>query len=117
MRRNGLRLYMPPEELPADQTELSETDRHHVLRFRQRSRATVISGRLTHPADRARVIRENRACPECDLTNVEPLELGDGLISPANHQPIPGTATIVGFHCNHCGTEWPVYDLATRRNA
>ena len=48
--------------------------------------------------------------------DIEPIELQDAVISPKNRLPIPGTATIVGFHCNDCGTEWPVYELTTRRN-
>lgn len=115
MNRIRLRLFTPPED-PAEKQVLADTERAHVLPFRNRHSATVISGRFTPPAERARVIHENRCCPECDMTDVEPLELEDGLVSRGNHRPIPGTATIVGFHCNHCGTEWPVYELATRRN-
>ncbi len=116
MSRIKLRLYTPPEEPAVADQELRDTDRPHVLRFRQRGARTVISGRFTHPADRARTIRDNRDCPECESVDVEPLELEDGLVSHRNHRPIPGTATIVGFHCSHCGIDWPVYALATRRN-
>ena len=93
-----------------------DTDRPNILPFPPRSRAILISGRFTAPSDRARMIRNNGVCPDCELTDVEPLELKDAVLSRQNHKPIPGTATIVGFHCNHCGNEWPVYELTTRCN-
>jgi len=115
MNRIRLRVFNPPDE-PVDTTEdCMDMDRPHILSFRQQTRATVISGRYTPPADRARVIRDNSVCPECSMMNVEPLELDDAMVSRRNHRPIPGTATIVGFHCNSCGTEWPVYELTTRQ--
>ena len=116
MNNNRLRLFAPPEEPSEPIQEFLDMDRPHILQFRSRREATVVSGRFTPPADRARMIRENRVCPECQLSDVEPLELEDGLISQRNHQPVPGTATIVGFHCNDCSSEWPVYELTTRRN-
>lgn len=78
-------------------------------------RSVVISGRFMEPADRARIIQQNNCCPACALHDIEPLELADALISPKNRLPVPGTATIVGFHCNDCGTEWPVYELSRRK--
>jgi hypothetical protein len=116
MKRMHLRLFNPPEEPVAAEQNLMDTDRPHILPFRSRGEAPVISGRFTPPADRARMIHDNGACPECELTDVEPLELEDGLISSRSQLPVPGTATIVGFHCNHCGAEWPVYELTTRQN-
>lgn len=116
MNRTYLRLFNPPEEPVTTEPQDVETDRPHVLPFRRLNRATVISGRYTPSAERARLIHENGTCPECGHPDVEPLELDDGLISPRNHRPVPGTATIVGFHCNQCSTEWPVYELTTRRN-
>ena len=56
--------------------------------------------------NRARVLHDNRCCPDCDDPMVEPLELEDGLFN-RNSLPIPGTATIVGFHCQRCHAEWP----------
>ncbi len=78
-------------------------------------RSVVISGRFMEPVDRARILQQNNCCPECTLHDIEPLELADALISPKNRLPVPGTATIVGFHCNDCGTEWPVYELSRRK--
>ena len=55
---------------------------------------------------RSRVIHENRQCPSCHHPVVEPLELRDGLVN-RNGMPVPGTATLVGFHCTRCDYEWP----------
>ncbi len=113
MERNRLRLFTPPDQ--DVETSRPSDEPSDILPFRPRSRATVISGRMYPPVDRARIIHDNCQCPECSHTDIEPLELEDALISPKSRLPIPGTATIVGFHCHHCGTEWPVYELTTRR--
>lgn len=55
---------------------------------------------------RCRVERQNRVCPVCDRITAAPIELCDGLLS-RNGSLIPGSATIVGFHCSSCGHEWP----------
>ena len=112
MNRLHLRLYEPP----ADDPTVEQIEVRDIIPFQSRNRTTIISGRLTAPVDRARIIRENAVCPECSASDVEPLELQDAMISPKNRLPIPGTATIVGFHCNDCETEWPVYQLTSRRN-
>lgn len=57
-------------------------------------------------ASRARVLHENRCCPNCRHSRVEPLELDDAILN-RNNMPIPGTATLVGFHCLGCHSEWP----------
>ncbi|MEO2018763.1 MAG: hypothetical protein ABGZ53_30820 [Fuerstiella sp.] len=112
MNQLHLRLYNPPPESEPE----SPRQKRDILPFASRKQTTIISGRLSAPVDRARIIRENSVCPECSQMNVEPLELQDAVISPKNRLPVPGTATIVGFHCNACSTEWPVYELKTRRN-
>jgi hypothetical protein len=55
---------------------------------------------------RARTLHQNRHCPQCYQPRVEPLELDDAVLN-RNGMPIPGTATLVGFHCLHCHSEWP----------
>ena len=143
MNRLHLRIYEPPADEPANSSsartasagspaaaettataaattpslealELA-TDRN-IIPFESHKQTTIISGRYVEPVERARLLSDNSVCPECDRANIEPLELADGVISPKSRLPIPGTATIVGFHCNECGTEWPVYELTTRRN-
>jgi hypothetical protein len=113
MNQLHLRLYNPPAE-SEPQESLQKRD---ILPFVSRNQTTIISGRLAAPVDRARIIQQNSVCPECSQNNIEPLELQDAVISPQNRLPVPGTATIVGFHCNDCSTEWPVYELMTRRNS
>ena len=114
MSRNRLRLFIPPQEDEVADHDVEETV--DILPFHPKSRATVISGRFTAPVDRARIIRNNCQCPECGHQEVEPLELDDAIVNPNNRLPVPGTSTIVGFHCHGCGLEWPVYELTTRRN-
>ena len=55
---------------------------------------------------RAQKIRDNRQCIDCGHPIVEPLELNDGCQN-RNGMVIPGTATLVGFHCASCDAEWP----------
>jgi hypothetical protein len=55
---------------------------------------------------RARLLHDNRNCPHCEHPSVEPLELDDAVYN-CSGLPIPGTATLVGFHCLNCHTEWP----------
>ncbi len=54
---------------------------------------------------RAQLWNSNQVCPCCRRASVEPVELKDGLLN-AKAEPIPGTATIVGFTCNSCSHEW-----------
>ena len=119
-----LRLFSPNEENPRDvdssrmdvpQNRLPEDAFEDIIPIDRGRRSVVISGRFMEPADRARIIQQNNCCPECSLHDIEPLELADALISPKSRLPVPGTATIVGFHCNDCGTEWPVYELSRRK--
>ena len=121
MNRLHLRIFDPSPEQPTDDTSAPSAEPDSVDKPRDilpflPQRTTIISGRMTAPVDRARILRDNASCPDCEKSDVEPIELQDGIISPKSRLPIPGTATIVGFHCNSCGIEWPVYELTTRRN-
>ncbi len=119
-----LRLFSPNEESPrgidasrrdGPQNRIPDDAFEDIIPIERGRRSMVISGRFMEPVDRARVLQQNSCCPECTLNNIEPLELADAIISPKNRLPVPGTATIVGFHCNDCGTEWPVYELSLRK--
>ncbi len=75
--------------------------------------AIPITIRRPHRADsmsavsRAQALFANRTCPYCAYPVVQPLELAD----PAYDRgglPIPGSATLVGFHCRGCDAEWGV---------
>jgi hypothetical protein len=114
MNRIKLRLYAPPAE-DVEQSALAGEPRD-ILPFGDADRSRfVFSGRFERVVDRARLIRDNSTCPTCERHDIEPLELDDADVSARGRLPIPGTATLVGFHCNDCGVEWPVYEL-TRRN-
>ena len=55
---------------------------------------------------RARILFKNQQCPACSSAAVSSLELRDGLLNRKDHL-IPGTATVVGFRCESCDSEWP----------
>lgn len=55
---------------------------------------------------RAKAIAENQTCCICGTAKVTPLELADAELDKKNRR-IPGTATVVGFHCQKCHHEWP----------
>ena len=124
MNNFRLRLFSPNDDTSRG-LEMSQSDRpqnrlpddgyEDIIPIDRGRRSVVISGRFMEPVDRARVLQQNNCCPECSNHDIEPLELADAIISPKNRLPVPGTATIVGFHCNDCGTEWPVYELSRRK--
>ncbi|MFN5078617.1 MAG: hypothetical protein ACK5MO_23755 [Planctomyces sp.] len=85
-----------------------------VIPFEAARRALVLSGRFTPTLRRARMIHANSQCCDCGGHDVEPMELDDAGVSFRNGAAVPGTATIIGFHCNDCGGEWPVYEISRR---
>jgi len=85
-----------------------------VISFATARRALVLSGRFTPTLQRARLIHANSECSGCGGHDVEPVELDDATVSRRNGDVVPGTATIIGFHCNDCGSEWPVYEISRR---
>ncbi len=116
MNRFHLRLFSPLEEMSPDAaTQTAEESFDDIIPIDGARRSVIFSGRFLPPVDRARLLHNNSTCPECAHHDIEPLELEDSVISPKNRLPVPGTATIVGFHCNDCGIEWPVYELSRRK--
>ncbi len=115
MNRINLRLFQPSdsesESLPLPQASDVFED---IIPIDRARRSVVLSGRFMPAVDRAKLIHRNSECPECHKHDIEPLELDDALMSSRTRLPIPGTATIIGFHCNDCGSEWPVYELTRR---
>lgn len=89
-------------------------DSADVISFATARRALVLSGRFTPTLQRARLIHANSECTGCGGHDVEPVELDDATVSWRNGDVVPGTATIIGFHCNDCGSEWPVYEISRR---
>ena len=92
-----LSLYCPPVEV--------EDDEPRVFRLPNSPVACEPIGCSTS-VTRARVEKENRACPCCHRASVQPLELGDA-VRNRNGAKVPGTATVVGFRCSGCRHEWP----------
>jgi len=114
-----LRVFSPDETESRDSQLLhshsaAATEIPDVLPFVATGRTTIFSGRLVPALERARMLHQNSECPECRKPNVQPLELNDALISPRSRLPVPGTATIIGFHCEDCGCEWPVFQISRR---
>ena len=89
----------------ASATGLAEPDEPVVFSYTAFARRNQ-SFCTTDPLQRARALRTNDRCPRCERALVEPVELADALRS-RNNLPIPGTATLVGFHCMSCHWEWP----------
>lgn len=75
----------------------------------------ILTFQAAHPAtrphlnviERARALFANRQCPVCHFPVVIPIELDDAVINRCG-QPIPGTATLVGFRCQGCCAEWSI---------
>lgn len=92
------------EESAVQRTVKSWQDGPAVLSFQ--ALADGHRRRRNDPLHRARALRQNDCCPRCSRASVEPLELADAL-NGRNNMPIPGSATLVGFHCQGCHWEWP----------
>jgi hypothetical protein len=91
-----LRIYAPVLDEEHEPAVIPFTTRIIPLRSKARSSAV----------QRARLWSLNQSCPCCQRITVEPIELDDALFDRKN-EPIPGTATVVGFCCESCGAQWP----------
>jgi len=100
-----LKLYRP-DDLDAETHLEVDAPPPTVLRFR-RMPSQEGPGGLMDVLLRARVIHQNKHCPRCEHPVVEPVVLNDAILN-RGRLPIPGTGTLVGFHCHGCQTEWPV---------
>lgn len=108
-----LRIFRPSEDEAQVSQNTESVSNPEILPFDRRG-SQIISGRVSprrlRVLNRARVLFDNRECAFCGKATVEPLELDDAVASRKNGRPIPGTASIVGFHCHSCDKEWPVYE-------
>lgn len=82
----------------------SELDEPTILPFRIDRRQNGVSSPHFTVA-RAKAIHQNQSCPDCRSAAVDPIELNDGLYDRFGRR-VPGTATVVAFHCNCCKHEW-----------
>ncbi|MEM1063475.1 MAG: hypothetical protein AAF532_11890 [Planctomycetota bacterium] len=104
-----LRLYTGPAEAAGGVATAEQADRPDVIPFATIVRALspkTDAAEDLGPLARARMLHRNRRCVTCDSPRVSPVSLADG-VRDASGQFIPGTATLVGFHCEDCGREWP----------
>lgn len=109
---SSLKLYAPVESSDGDDFEFPSILPFPLSAGNTASAGMIVSRgpslgshRLT-PILRAQMLHSNRICPYCCHAAVEPIELNDGILN-RHRRPIPGTATIVGFHCHDCDAEWP----------
>ena len=103
-----LRVYWPDETLQASGDSFNaghRGDHDLVVPFPAR-RSRPPRDTVADMIRRAQLLYENRICPHCRYAVVEPLELEDGRVDQSG-QVVPGTATLVGFHCCGCDREWP----------
>jgi hypothetical protein len=111
-----LKLYWPDAQdsistsvasVPTEEHRIVASEEPQAVQFPFASLAARMRGPgLVDIICRARKIHQNQCCQFCRSAAVDPVELQDALLN-RNRLPIPGTATLVGFHCNACGYEWP----------
>ena len=86
---------------------LAEPDEPAILPFRSHRPGANPVPQSMDVITRARVLFNNRKCHDCGYPVVEPIEHPDALRNRAGLS-IPGTATLIGFHCCGCQNEWSV---------
>ena len=98
-----LSVYWPEEANLTDHF----SDEPRILPFRRTELNTESVPQHVDVVTRARLLFSNRKCHSCSYPVVEPVELSDS-IKNRNGLAIPGTATLVGFRCCGCQSEWTV---------
>jgi hypothetical protein len=93
-----------PDESKSSRTSVEEP---RILPFP--SRRTFLSTDVPKLdiVTRARTLYENRTCRQCGYAVVEPIQLSDSLVNKSG-LAIPGTATLIGFRCCGCESEWSI---------
>ena len=75
---------------------------------RRENRLSRTVGQPVTAVTRAEALHRNRCCRFCTHPVVDPVFLNDG-IRDGSGQYVPGSATLVGFHCERCHAEWPIF--------
>lgn len=108
-----IRLFAPDDAMWCDEGTVAVLDGRfqpdeprHVLTF-QKPERHVRSTSTMELLARTRTLHQNRRCRQCDRPAVVPLHRDDAVLN-RSRLPIPGTATLVGFRCDHCSHEWRV---------
>lgn len=101
-----LKIYYP-DDTHSESVTSQEESSSMILPFQRRyPRKPQFLKQEDWVLNRARILFKNQHCPACNSSAIEKLELRDGLLNRKNRL-IPGTATVVGFRCETCDTEWP----------
>jgi hypothetical protein len=110
----SLKLYAPNEVTSIDDDfpnlsvyrESEELEEHvdHVISWRFIPRQTGQTS-FMEVVHRSRLLHMHRRCRDCGRPTVQPVERNDGVLGK-NRLPVPGTSTVVGFHCDYCRSEW-----------
>lgn len=104
--RSGVNLYSPDGP--------SEDEDSPTVSFFQPTHSYAPTRESHDVISRARLLFANRQCRDCGYPVVEPIELDDALVNRSG-LAVPGTATIVGFHCCGCDAEWFTSEPAHKR--
>ncbi|MSR60088.1 MAG: hypothetical protein EXS05_21020 [Planctomycetaceae bacterium] len=97
-------LYQPAESEWADDSDGS--DDPVILSFpRIAGRIGLGRDRQGDLLSRARLIFDNRCCPECSRAAVVPVD-SEPMLMCGNHMPVPGSGRLAGFECDACGHSW-----------
>lgn len=98
-----LRLFWPSEP-DCDEHHHAREEEPLILSF-SRLADRFGNGMPSDLVSRARLLYSNRQCRFCGSPVVQPLTLDDVTLN-RNRLPIPGTGTLVGFHCDRCRAQW-----------
>jgi hypothetical protein len=109
----SLKLYAP-FDLDTAEAEFPSLSVYHEPEFEADEDCEVLSWRfirrdgklsVIEAVQRSRLLHMHRRCHECGRPTVHPVERNDAVLGK-NRLPIPGTSTVVGFHCDYCQSEW-----------
>ena len=109
----SLRLYAP-DDLDVADAEFPNLSVYHEPDLEPDENCKVLSWRFIRRSgqssfiealQRSRLLHRHRRCHECGRPTVHPVEQNDAVLGK-NRLPVPGTSTVVGFHCDYCQSEW-----------
>jgi hypothetical protein len=102
-----LSLYAPADLDSAEFNGDDTTDESPVILSFRRRGARVPRHQQRALLVRARLIHENRCCPECGRASVVPVD-SEPALAYRDSMPVPGSGSLLGFACDSCGHEWDI---------
>jgi hypothetical protein len=101
-------LSLYPPSVAAGQPHADDDDGPVILKFPNRTDA--VAGRIGPSSqsdllERARILHENRCCPDCGRAAVVPVD-AEPAVAFRDSLSIPGTGRLIGFQCDCCGYQW-----------